>query len=773
MPEIILNLFPVQAKSKELLLYRIVKASPETSNRDTRFRLAAKIAKKATETQNPVFSVGDEIFAAKDIDTKYTQEIDIEGTKVPFEVEIQQIEAINLGSIEHGTETLVNRLVDWYYKEKIPDSFRIENANYQGINIFARLESRLHKISNININEGILRATRDFSGKPYLLLDIEYRKTWEQTLWESVKYYVQTVLNKDAYLPDSQTISAINEKFGHVGKKWGEQVQGKNKVGEYEVIEFDFTKNPNTPGTAGLKSQREYFESVYGSEFKIKDEKQPLVKVRNMRGKFRGGENYHVPELLIFGYIPQHLRSNKTLMSAITNMEKPAPRGRYSQMLSLVQGDPFGRAAGFAEDEFVSNFADISKEPVRVTAKALPPIRAKMGDSVFSVTSDSDFLGSIWKRNFHRVPNVKKVTIIYGKKHESDIQNFYNMLTQEAAERGLILPDADPIAVEEETPDEFISALGKQVSSDIVISFMSKEDDEFYDRLKEELLVKHGVLHQNISYENTLDVIAEYERRGNQKGIKSILTLLSMQLCAKLGGAPWAFAEPIYKANFPILGLDVAHDVNGSITGSCVVFDPYGEYLFSDAKITSLNDLLTSVLKRYIETFGKPEGLVIFRDGLSFTQEQQFLLSPKGELEIIDEVLAKFEFSNSILIMEKKGTHLRMFKKLEGIRVDNPDPGTVVIGYPFEENEMLMVSQETPQGTVNPVFYKIIRSGNANTEEIANAINKLCRHHWNTNRAIKIPAPAQHANEITYIIKNVLRGNPPKNPDVLNKPFYL
>lgn len=276
MPEVVLNLFPVQAKPKQLFLYRIIKMTPETSNRTTRFRLAAKIAQKATETQNPVFSVGDEIYAAKSIDPIYNEELDIEGTKVPFEIEIQQVEEIDLGNIEHGTETLVNRLVDWYYKEKIPNSFRIENVNYQGINIFARLENRLYKSSNININEGILRATRSFAGKPCLLLDIEYRKTWEQTLWESVKYYVKNVLNRDVYLPDSQTINAINEKFGRFQRRRGVEVQGKNQVGEYEVIEFDFTKNPDTPGTAGKRSQREYFSKVYGSELKIKDEKAAI-----------------------------------------------------------------------------------------------------------------------------------------------------------------------------------------------------------------------------------------------------------------------------------------------------------------------------------------------------------------------------------------------------------------------------------------------------------------------------------------------------------------
>jgi argonaute-like protein implicated in RNA metabolism and viral defense len=194
--------------------------------------------------------------------------------------------------------------------------------------------------------------------------------------------------------------------------------------------------------------------------------------------------------------------------------------------------------------------------------------------------------------------------------------------------------------------------------------------------------------------------------------------------------------------------------------------------LFSDARIASLEELLTSNLKRYIANFGMPDGLFLVRDGLSFYQEQKFLLAPNGELDIIRNVLKNLGLTNWTLIMEKKSTHLRMYKKLGGIKVDNPDPGTVIIGFPFESNEMLMVCQQTYQGTVSPIFYKVIHPENVNMEEVANAINKLCRHHWNTNKAIKIPAPAQHADRITYLVRRIL-GTTPKNRDLLDKPFYL
>jgi len=56
--------------------------------------------------------------------------------------------------------------------------------------------------------------------------------------------------------------------------------------------------------------------------------------------------------------------------------------------------------------------------------------------------------------------------------------------------------------------------------------------------------------------------------------------------------------------------------------------------------------------------------------------------------------------------------------------------------------------------------------------KIAAAINKLSRHHWNTNKAVKIPAPALHADRITYLVRRIL-GQIPTNEKILDKPFYL
>jgi hypothetical protein len=564
--EVVLNLFPIEIKPKRLFVFRIIKTIPETSNRTTKFRLAANIAKKAAESENPVFSVGEGIYSLKEIGREFEDKIDIEGTEVPFVIDIDKVEEIDIGAVEHGEETLVNRLVDWYYKEKVPNSFRIENVNYKGINLFSRLEAILYRSFKININEGILRATRVFGGKTYLLLDVDYRVTWEQSLWESVKFLAKNVLNKDPYLPDAQTINALNERFGRVGKKPGVRVQGKNQVGEYEVIAFDFTKNPDTPDTAGTLSQREYFSKVYGSEIQIVDKKQPLVLVRNLRGYFRGGQHFHVPELLEFGRIPRQLKTNQNLMSAIVNIEKPMPRGRYSQILNLVQGDAFGKTTGFAEDKFVSNFGSFSKDPLTITATKLPPIEMKMGENIFSVSSDSDFLSNIWKNCFHRVPEIQKVVLIFVKSRQEDVSSFYSMLQQSASNQGLILPDAKCITLTEETPEAFRKAIGDSIEADIVISFTSRETADFYEKIKEELLVKHGVLNQNISYENTIDVIADYDRKGKYIAVKSVLTLISMQICAKLGGAPWAFSKPIYKENMPVIGIDVFHELDDSIT---------------------------------------------------------------------------------------------------------------------------------------------------------------------------------------------------------------
>jgi hypothetical protein len=774
MPEIIINLFLVKPKSQKIWVYRLTSTKPETKNRDLKYRLAAKIAKHIPKEYAPIFSVGEFVYGMKEIPLEHSEEIDIEGTNVSFQVQLTKAEEIDLKNVPTGTERLVNKLVDWYHKENVQNSFHMENVNYKGENIFEKHEARLYAAFKININEGLLRATRNFAGKSYLLLDLDHRVTYEQSLWDEVKFFVKTKLNKDVYLPSRETIDAINERYGRVGAKRGVRVQGKNKVGQYEVIRFDYTKNPETPGTAGNMSQQEYFSKAYGSLFSIKDKNQPLVIVRSLRGYYRErGEIYHVPELLEFDRMPLRLKENKSLMSALTNIQKIQPRGRYSQVINFVQGDPFGKTKGLSDDEFICQFVDVSREPVCVDGQILPTIKLKMGDDIFSVSTDSEFLKNIFKRKFHRAPSVKKIVLLCSDKRKEDVLRFYSMLQRTTKEHDLILPDPVVLTVEEGKFKEYVNALGKAAETDVVLTFTSISDEQLYGIIKSELLIRYGTLSQNITYEKTLDRIIEYETRGNELGVKTILTLIAMQLCAKLGGAPWAFSEPIYDEKAPVIGLDIYHsDDSTSLTSACAVFDPYGEYLFSHTSLGTLEGLLANTLERYIDKFGTPSQTLILRDGLNFTQEQKYLWGSGGELKIIEKILGSYGIPNYVLAMEKKGTHLRMYKKISPIKVENPDSGTAVIGAPFEPNEMLITPQMTYQGTVTPIMYKVIRPAKPDMIKIAAAVNKLSRHHWNTNKAVKIPAPALHADRLTYLIRRVL-GQIPTNERILDKPFYL
>jgi len=777
--QVFINAYPLDIEARKVSLYEIVETTPETKNRIVKFRLAANIAKRLTKTESPVFSVGAEIYATQDIHESHEEELDIEGTKVKFQIKLERREDIDLKTLEQGPERLVNKLVDWYYIATVPNSFHMENVNYIVENIFAKLESRLHSAFKINVNEGLLRATRTFNGIIYLVIDPEYRVTWEQSLWDDVKFFAKSNLNADVYLPSAQTIRAINERYGRVGTKPGRRVQGKNKLGEYEIIEFDFTKNPMTPNIVDGMSQYDFFAKVHNTP--ITDKKQPLVRVRVTRGYHFGKENYHVPELLEFDRIPPHIRENKRVSGALANIQKPSPRGRFAQIINFVQGDPFGRSKGFAVNEFVKRFMTVSSRPILVDAKVLDPIKVKMGEQSFSVSNDSEFLRNIFKRKFHRVPDAPNLWLVYVKEREADVFEFYQKLRQESATHGLILPEK-PVCkpVESLQYSEFVKALHGADKTEIVLTFGPASDDELYEAIKQELLVKYGTLSQHISYENTIERIHEYESQGNEHGIKTILTLISMQMCAKLGGAPWAFSEPIYNKGCPIFGLEVSH-LQGEdlIIAACAVFDEFGEYLFSEPSVqpieivAGLSQVLQNAIARYTKQFGKPSQVFIVREGLNYTQEKNFLLKKdKGELPVLESVLKQAGLENYVFVMEKKNTHLRMFKRITDVRVENPAPGTVVIGSPFERNEMVMVSHEIIQGTADPVMYKVIRPLQVEMEQVAKALYKLTRHHWNTYKAIRTPAPAFHAHEITYMVRRILKQTP-RHRRVLDRPFYL
>lgn len=786
---VFLNLFQVKEYSAALLQYQFESVQPITLNRQTKFRLAAEVARKLLREGDLAFSVGDSIYSTTELGHTgpFRQELDINGTTIAFETNLELVEKESELNAEKLSR-LTNKLIDWYYTENVQPSFRMENVNYTGFNLFAKLQANLYRSYKININEGTLRATRTFDNAPYILLDTVYRVTWEDNLWEAVKAYVKVDLNTDFTLPSATTVRNINERFGRFDNKRGAKVQGKNKVGQYEVLEFDFSKNPTTPGTSSdSMSQLEYFRKRYGESTEITDLSQPLVKVRTISGYYRSSSAsnwvYHVPELLLLDHLPYNIRSNTKVNSAIVNITKPLPRTRFSHILSFMKGDVFGKRAGFARSEFVRKFVSVDSQPVGGIALLMDSFKVKMGESVFSVSTESEFLSKILANSFHRVVNPKSIALLFSSAKRESVNSFYDKLRSAAQKVGLILPESPLILeVSDSKYDSFVKEAGKAKDCDLVMSFGSVGEDILYDSLKRRLLIDFGLLSQHVTYENTLEKLEELERQQNQKYAQSLLTMFSMQLCAKLGGAPWSFNDPIYEENCPIIGIDIVHNDDGSITGACAAFDAYGEYLFtsttpvnvgSERAITSLAELIDGVLDKYSSTKGTPESVFVIRDGLNASQEKEFLLGQDGELSIIERSLESHGISDYILVMEKKGTHLRMYKKISDVKVENPDPGTVLVGKPLASNELLMVAQESYIGTVEPVLYQVFRPlAGYNLQRIAESLYKLSRHHWVTARSIKIPAPAYHADEITYLIRNVLGASPTDNR-ILSKPFYL
>ncbi len=216
-----------------------------------------------------------------------------------------------------------------------------------------------------------------------------------------------------------------------------------------------------------------------------------------------------------------------------------------------------------------------------------------------------------------------------------------------------------------------------------------------------------------------------------------------------------------------------------TVVGACAVFDPYGEYLFSDVSsleitqpVQSLTALIRGAIKHLEDEGKKPKKLLILRSGLNFTQEQKFLYDKEqGELAIINKALKDCGVPEYVFILHKKGTSLRMYEKITEYQVGNPEPGTTIIGAPFDNNEMLMISQQTYVGTAEPVMFKVL-SNKPDMVKLAGAIYKLCRHHWSSSRTIRVPAPALHADMITHFVKLVLRQRPTSR-QVLDRPFYL
>lgn len=253
----------------------------------------------------------------------------------------------------------------------------------------------------------------------------------------------------------------------------------------------------------------------------------------------------------------------------------------------------------------------------------------------------------------------------------------------------------------------------------------------------------------------------------------SVATKLAIQMCVKLGGAPWRGRCPL--KNAMTIGFDVAKDsANRNVGYGCLVATmdlKEGPNFFSAVSRIEgsdcTNELVMNVIKALNEYEGKheqlPSYIFLYRGGVS---DGELAYVRDIELAQLNNAIAK-RYKDAppklAYIVVTKRVNTRFWQRSNGNGVSNPDPGTVIDNTVTlrERYEFFLLSQKSGQGTASPTNYNIIYDTTELTPIKIQTWTFIHTHlYYNWCGTTRIPAVLQYANKLGFLISNYMHRVP-------------
>jgi aubergine-like protein len=250
------------------------------------------------------------------------------------------------------------------------------------------------------------------------------------------------------------------------------------------------------------------------------------------------------------------------------------------------------------------------------------------------------------------------------------------------------------------------------------------------------------------------------------KGVRSVINKVLIQMCAKIGGEPWAIDNlPFTSRPTMVMGIDVYQKRGINYIGCAASCSKTFTQFFTIVKETEsdVTGKITECIAEALAYFAKHLGtnvqhLILLRDGLTPSRakdtactEYRSMMTALGDTKI------------TYILLNKKTT-VKLFHKSTHQYVNIP-PGTMVDNAIVEADleDFYLVSQKSTQGLSQATHYTVLfDTADANPNELQSLVYKLCFLYCNWNGAIKIPAPVQYAKKAAMFMGDKLAtGNGP------------
>ncbi|KAK7794255.1 hypothetical protein R5R35_014662 [Gryllus longicercus] len=544
----------------------------------------------------------------------------------------------------------------------------------------------------------------------------------------------------------------------------------------YRVDDVDFDTSPIS--TFKLRSGAEIsYKNYYKQKYQIRitQDNQPLLVSRTKARELRAGQSplvYLVPELCRMTGLTDEMRNNFQLMRALAEHTRVGPRSRVDKLLKF--GQRLTQEKAIAEDFREWNMR-FSQRLLEFDARVMQnePIIQSSSEK-YNPSALVDWTRDLRSRPMLVMPDFNVWAVIVPGKMKSSAMSFISTLQKAGGGMRFRIPGPQCFDIKDDRASTYVEAIERAINTtnpQLIMIIVPNNRADRYSSLKKKCCVDRAVPSQVVLGKNL-----------NAKGVMSIATKVSIQICCKIGGAPWTVDMPL--SGLMVAGFDVCHDTTtrGRSFGAMVAsLDKSMTRYYSAASAHTTgeelsNDLslnMTKAARRYMDynNGALPARIIIYRDGVG---EGQIPYVFQHEVNLVRETLGKLYASAGVTlklayIIVNKRINTRLF-----LNNDNPPPGTVVddcITLP-ERYDFFLVSQTVRQGTVSPTYYNVISDNvGLDPDKMQRLSYKLTHMYYNWSGTVRVPAPCQYAHKLAYLVGQALHRSP--NNSLEDYLYYL
>ncbi|EFC41986.1 argonaute [Naegleria gruberi] len=756
----VVNYFPVKAPEGPFYLYD-VKINPDV---DSKY-FAGNLVKQVMPINEIYLFDGTTVLYTKNPLTKNkeTFEKTLVKDKKVYKVTINFARSITSKVIDATTLQFMNIIL-----RKAQNSLHLQRIGRHYYNTNEKVVANIEN-HHIKILPGALSTT--FLGSKGLMLNVDmiYKTLRTDTVYSMLMDLMDKFDSHDRIANEFRNtivLCTYNQRTVHI-----------------DDVDFEKTPKSTFVKKTGEKiTFAKYYQEQY--KIKVKDMNQPLLK--HVDRKDPQKIEYYLPELCLLTGLTDDMRKNHQLMKALKDATGLTPNQRIRQIVHSQQ-------ECLQNEEYTDQLGlwglEINDKLLEVETTVLPCEKVEFGDNLQKTATGASW--EVKREKLFKPVKIDNWCVFHPNGTKQDTTNFIKSLNDVSKPIGMILGTPKLVELSGNNEETYASEIeeymsGNKPSFALVVLF--NDQKQRYSRVKEVLCNQVGIISQCVK----LSTIT------NEKGLASKATKVIVQICSKMGGAPWTvpLAFP-NKEPTMIIGMDVYHSgeiykrKKASVAGFVASIDAKISTYFTKCIIQEagkeivdeLEECMTAALNKFKEKNKiLPKHVIFYRDGVGEGQKEAVL---EREVMACKKAIMNIAPSCKLnYIVVSKRINTRIFAQTDPTKptdFTNPQPGTVLdYGVTSQREDPLaiefyLVAQKVDngQGTATPTKYHSIFNESSLSKQYLETLSfRLCHNYYNWFGTIRVPSPCMYAHKIASLVGQYTKSADFK--DVLNdKLFYL